>query len=361
MIMNLPKWTSRKSGFTLIELLVVIAIIGVLIALLLPAVQAAREAARRAQCLNNLKQIGIGLHNFHDANGFFPASIAIPTDFLPAAQQAAIHPAQLYKLPMSYGASWMKDASFTNPLVHAWMPFVLPFMEQTAVANSYNFSLNATGQAGQGINHGNQTAIGTVINTFLCPSAARSDSVQTDGHHSNLLTGARISGWQAAVSDYGANDGIGRQVWQAGFADPNPDLSPPNYGDYPGIMFLNKARKISEIRDGTSNTFIVSEDAGRPEHFVGAQVQFVANPDDKPEGAGWADYENEYYTHGVSNDRSCHTNCDNDNEDYSFHPGGDHKLFADGSVRFIKETMSMRVFCRLLTFKSGEIVSAEEY
>lgn len=350
-----------RRAFTLIELLVVIAIIGVLIALLLPAVQAAREAARRAQCSNNLKQIGLALHGFHDTYGYFPPSIAIPTDFLDAATQAALHPAQLYKLPNSFGSQWMNAASPTNVLVHSWAPFILPYLEQQQTANSYNFSLNAVGQAGQGLNHGNHTAITTVLNVFICPSAGRSENIQTDGHHTNILTGQRISGWHIAVSDYAANDGVDRAVWQAGFADPPKSMAPPLYGTIPGIMFLNRPRKIGEVRDGLSNTFLVSEDAGRPELWVRGGNVPVSNPDSKPEGAGWADYESEYYTHGTSNDRSCHTNCNNDNEDYSFHPGGAHKLFADGSVRFLKQTTSMRVFARLHSFNEGDLVSADQY
>jgi prepilin-type processing-associated H-X9-DG protein len=255
----------------------------------------------------------------------------------------------------------MQQGSIQNVLVHAWTPFVLPFMEQQQTYNAFNLGLNSVGQAGQGINHGNHTAITTVIGTFLCPSSARSETIQTDGHHSNLLTSQRIDGWHAAVSDYAANDGVSRSVWQAGFADPPGNMGAPSYGDIQGIMFLNKPRKISEIRDGTSNTFLISEDAGRPDLWVRGGNVSVSNPDSKPEGAGWADYESEYYTHGTSDDRSCHTNCNNDNEDYSFHPGGAHKLFADGSVRFIKETTSMRVFARLHSFNGGEVISADQY
>ena len=125
----------RNRAFTLIELLVVIAIIAVLIALLLPAVQAAREASRRAWCVNNIKQLGLALHNYHDVNGAFPIG-------------------QL--LNVATGA--------TNNI--SAQTRLLPFMEQTNLANSINFSVTSSNAA-------NSTGLATVVNTFLCPSDAQ--------------------------------------------------------------------------------------------------------------------------------------------------------------------------------------------
>ncbi|MEJ7640464.1 MAG: DUF1559 domain-containing protein [Singulisphaera sp.] len=130
----------------------------------------------------------------------------------------------------------------------------------------------------------------------------------------------------------------------------------PSRGSIKGIMFGNKLRRIAEVTDGLSNTFVISEDAGRPGRFVAG----MSRPG-RATGAGWADYESEYFAHGVNGARNCHTNCDNDNEDYSFHPGGANKVYGDGSVRFMKTTVSMRVFARLMSYNGGEVISADSY
>ncbi len=361
----MPRSVARRA-FTLIELLVVIAIIGVLVSLLLPAVQSAREAARRAQCTNNLKQIGIAMHNFENANGYFPPAFAIPTSGLPAALKSIVHPNLLYALPDTFGANWMSKATLTNPILHSWAVFALPYMEQQQVYNSYNLEWNAVGLPGQGINHANHTAISTVVNSFICPSSG-TEPVDRNGSSSiplSALTGSNLNatGFHAAISDYAVNDGIEPRVWQAGFADPPSSSSLPDSGKIKGLLYGNKLRKISEVRDGLSNTFLIAEDCGRPElNVLGNTVGgYVA-------GGGWADWESDYSTHGyVASDPAqsrpnCHTNCTNDNEDYSFHPGGANKLFGDGSVRFIKQSMSMRVFARALSFQGGEVISADEY
>src|SRR5215472_16691228 len=125
---------TTRIGFTLIELLAVIFIIGVLIALLLPAVQTAREAARRAQCAKNLKQIGVGLHNFESSYSHFPPGFAISTANLPPAVKNKFVPSRIYELPLTFGANWQQNNSLTNLLAHNCVAFTLPYMEQQAVA-----------------------------------------------------------------------------------------------------------------------------------------------------------------------------------------------------------------------------------
>jgi len=340
-----------RAGFTLIELLVVIAIIAVLISLLLPAVQSAREAARRAQCVNNMKQIGLALHNFENTNGYFPPSVAFPTAALPAAIQAQLHNAPpagagYPRLPAEFGASWAAKTTLLNPIVHGWAVLALPYLENGVVANSYNFEITFCGTpraAGAEDQHPNFTSISTVMNTFLCPSNA-SGLKLTKGTARNIFTGQAINGWTGAVSDYATNEGMQGNAL---------NFLPP--GNYFGIMLLNTPRRIAEIQDGTSNTFLMAEDAGRPNRYEKGRTtgQNIS-------GAAWADYESSYGTDGWRG-QPCHTNCDNDNEDYAFHPGGANKLYGDGSVRFMKESTDIKIFAKLITYNGGEVISADQY
>ncbi len=350
----------RRPGFTLIELLVVIAIIGVLIALLLPAVQQAREAARRAQCTNNLKQIGLALHNFEGSNNYFPPSVAFPTHTMPAALQSLLHPNAIAQLPANYG-DWTNKATLSNPLAHNWVVFALPYLEQQAAFNAYNLELPFSGPSrppSEGLNHANHTAITTQIGALLCPSAPGSDRFDRNGVASVNIGPLvlSVSGWHAAASDYAVNDGISPGLIPA-FVDPPSSLTAPLDPAIKGIMLFNVPRRMAEVRDGLSNTFLISEDAGRPERWRRGRA--VTG---RQAGAGWADYESEYITHGAGSlGINCHTNCTNGDEDYSFHPGGANKLYGDGSVRFLKETMPLRIFARLMSYNGGEIVSADQF
>ena len=191
-------------GFTLIELLVVIAIIAVLIALLLPAVQSAREAARRLQCVNNLKQIGIALHGYHETHGTFPAGgwIAVST--------------QPQTINMNIG----------------WSAVVLPWLEQRNLFDSLNLSLPYN-------NAVNSTAGYTVLNVYLCPSEPRKTFW-------NLYPGDTFL---AADADYGGMYG------PRGLVSPTDSNNPPR-----GPMIYNQNISLAQITDGASQTIQIGED-----------------------------------------------------------------------------------------------------
>jgi prepilin-type N-terminal cleavage/methylation domain-containing protein/prepilin-type processing-associated H-X9-DG protein len=338
----------RRSGFTLIELLVVISIIAVLIALLLPAVQSAREAARRAQCINNMKQIGLGLHNFESSQGFFPPSGIRGTGF---CQQMNINVDTSGKiLPSGQRAS---SYFYTH---------ILPTMEQASLYNSYNIKIDFRSKV-------NATAIATQIATLLCPSSANSnkyhdfDDTNTSGDEAQ--TGGPWFGVHDAVTDYAVSNGVEALIAASGMIDltvtgqysmlQNVDGGDPNNVTY-----------IPQVTDGLSNTLMVNESAGRPDLYRTGGIKDTSVATTEASAGGWADYDTGYTLHSYTQDGSkipgpCFTGCYNGNEDYSFHPGGGNYLMGDGSVRFLKETTSIRIYVRLLTRAKGEVLSSDQY
>jgi prepilin-type N-terminal cleavage/methylation domain-containing protein len=320
-----------RPGFTLIELLVVIAIIAILIALLLPAVQAAREAARRVQCTNNLKQMGLALHNFESANGFFT----------PAAIDAAFP-----KLGINVDATGKPVA---KPTQHGWAILLLPFAEQTTLYNSYNLQADYRSPA-------NSTVVLSQLNMMMCPSSPNPNRIDTDNS-------GGFKGWRCAAGDYGPNNSVVKVAINAGYVQP---------GDYEGVMQANVVRTIADIRDGTSNTLVISEDAGRPDIWrrgskFTMSTPIGSNPRVYVTGAGWANRDSAFGLHGFPVDGSgeppgpCHTNCVNRNEVFSFHPGGANHVFADGSVHFVKETAGIQIMANLISRMNGEILSADAF
>ena len=306
-----------RRAFTLIELLVVIAIIAVLIGLLLPAVQKVRESAARMKCQNNLKQIGLGLNNFHATYGCFPPgglSGATDNPTLSAARRVGVN---------------------TPGVIHSWSPFLLPYIEQDNVYKQYSFAVNWNNAA-------NKAAIANVIPAFLCPT--------TPGAGTRVCTGGGVSN---PPTDYGPNNAYSAALATAGYCDV--------VADYNGVMQVNRTFSIPEVRDGASNTLMLSECAGRPDRWVkGVLVTAGAAQD-----GGWANRDNEYIVHGASATDGttapgpCHTNCNNGNEVYSFHSGGANHVFADGSVHFITAGMDIRQFVKFITRQAGDITPSD--
>ncbi len=234
-----------RRAFTLIELLVVIAIIAVLIALLLPAVQSAREAARRMQCTNNLKQIGLGLFNYESSAGAFPPS-GESTNF-----------------NVSPPATQFVDGNWNV------LGGILPFMEAGNSFNTLNFNFYEYNDA-----YGaNLTGASAVINVFICPSSTRSPDGGRDGVDPN------DGGLSALTGGYGYTD-----YGPTTYTDIDPNGNIGGLGSTPPVPFRNKLSRvngllhqgktrIAEITDGTSNTIAIGEDAGRDPRYLGTYTE----------------------------------------------------------------------------------------
>jgi prepilin-type N-terminal cleavage/methylation domain-containing protein/prepilin-type processing-associated H-X9-DG protein len=309
--------TRALRGFTLIELLVVIAIIGVLIGLLLPAVQSAREAARRAQCSNNLKQMGLAMHNYlATLNIFPPGYVSATVGNQPAGAEI--------------GQGW------------AWGTMILNDMEQRSLYNAVNFSLPIT-------HPGSQTVRVTIIGVYLCPSSNGNGPVILSNTSGTVLVS------DLAPSNYTACAG------QFEIGDS------PAFNN--GVFYRNSATRIQDILDGTSNTLMIGErsrnlaDATWVGAIPTAQVctnqswpvkecdpsncMVLGHTGPSPGGQQWIDTPN---YKGAGPD-----------DFWSRHPGGCNFLFCDGSVRFLKESINPKTFSYLSTRAGNEVVSADQY
>jgi prepilin-type N-terminal cleavage/methylation domain-containing protein len=305
-----------RLGFTLIELLVVIAIIAVLIALLVPAVQRVREAAARTACTNNIKQIGLALHSYHDANKFFPPG---------------------------YVSTAFPKLNIPNGATHGWAVFILPYIEQADLAKIYRFDMDWADGLNSDVHE-------TFISTFLCPSVT--------GVPQRTVTGSyKGRTWKAACGDYAVNNAINDALRDNGGLGFTDDLGPAGSSAYHGVMRGNKVTKVSQITDGSSNTLLIAEDAGRPQRY---HMNFPNSA--AVTGGAWCDRANEYITHGWLTDKDaspgpCAVNCSNDNEMYGFHSGGCMIVLADGSARMLYTDVNIRIVGRLITMSGGETFS----
>jgi prepilin-type N-terminal cleavage/methylation domain-containing protein/prepilin-type processing-associated H-X9-DG protein len=366
--MNRPRPTN---GFTLIELLVVISIIGVLTSLLLPAVQAAREAARRAQCVNNLKQIGIALHNYVDAINTFP----------PGYIDSQNNPNNTPDLDM--GPGW------------GWAAMLLPLVEQQPLYNAINFNLGTRSPS-------NSTTVLTSLSVFQCPSDGNqapcilyditSTNVVATVAHSNY---AAVSGWEECFMNAGGNP----QPFYLNNNDPNDSpitAGDPTDGIYGmgvacgfgsagiGMFYRNSNTRAASVTDGLTNTYAIGErcSAHSPTTWVGAvtgtrcpawmsttpwTTPYTPPSQCQNQGNGTA-YDNADFDEALCLGHGDFTHKPNSDRPlwdpdvyWSMHPGGCNFLFGDGSVHFLKSTIDGRPYQYMMTRAGGEIISADSY
>lgn len=298
----------KRSAFTLVELLVVIAIIGILVALLLPAVQAAREAARRMQCGNNIKQLMLAMHMHHDAKEGLP-----PCRTTPAGTR------------------------------HGWMVDLLPFFEQ---GNSYdNYYLDR-----DFYDPANQSVVSFPQKVAICPSAP--GGVRTF----DLGLNGTMYGTKGVAADYFVNHLLNPTTAAAAGLTCSP--CKPVLSVQGGEE--NQLHSMNFVTDGTSNTILITEQAGRNDLYILRKRQPSNSALTSVNWWGaWASYQHYQYqgyaADGVSIGTACAVNCNNGQGPYSFHPTGVMVGYVDGSVRFISTSITIRGMMELLTRDGGEL------
>jgi prepilin-type N-terminal cleavage/methylation domain-containing protein len=311
-----------RRGFTLVELLVVIAIIGVLVALLLPAIQAAREAARRTQCQNNMKQITLATLDFETAMKHLPPSKWYEQKVVPGGRPEVIG--------------------------HSTLPYLLANIEENSIADLWNFD-ETWSDSDPSASIDNKRLSETPIPGFRCPSVPE----------------ARLE-FPAAI-DYRACDAIATGATHAlqEMIDEGKVRKRPNSkGRYDSILWnyisvddgMSRYAKLRETTDGLSQTFMWFETGAAPVYYkdggpVGSARPSSASTGETQGGSTWAEYENWYAVHNRCGDSLF--NCNNNEEIYSFHFGGAFFGMGDGAVRFVQELISPEVFVSLFT-RDGE-------
>jgi prepilin-type N-terminal cleavage/methylation domain-containing protein/prepilin-type processing-associated H-X9-DG protein len=379
--MRPPNTPRPRRAFTLIELLVVIAIIGVLIALLLPAVQSAREAARRAQCVNNLKQIGLAAANFESVNGSYPPGYGpfpvstLPTPCTLTGPQPSLGPCRLNVLGQ-----------------------LLPYMEQGSLYAAFNTQIDMCIYSNPGFANPNDTAQTTIINPYLCPSDPAQQRIGNNVAYCNYFASLGASAAQEGGSAYSNMEPINTR-WGIYTAEVNYG-SDPCLNGAPNTDFRKLSPvTVASVTDGTSNTAAFSE--GKHGHEVGAAVPpfvldgtctalFSANidnfnmpicdPNARNSSYRYRGQEyyrafgpTGYYTHTLTPNSQyidCGTFADgsainNFSRTHlaarSYHPGGVNVGLADGSVRFVKNTVSIVPWRALGTRQGGEVLSSDAW
>ena len=321
--------SKRRGGFTLIELLVVIAIIAVLIGLLLPAVQKVREAANRMQCTNNLKQLGLAMHNYHDTTGKFP----------------------------SWGFNFLTNPNPSNPFGaqtqgHSMLSLVMPYIEQGNLMNVLDVNKSVADPANLPPPLGASLGGAAKVKTMLCPSAP--DRMTDYGPYFG------VPSLPLAAADYAAIKGM-RSTFISACAPTAPQGDSGFFGARGAGM--NNGSRMADIIDGTTNTLMLTEIAGRQQVYARGRAITPNTP-----GSGgwqlngaWADYNisktlRGWDSTGMVPDGGCNCiNANNFEAIYGFHTSGVNAAMGDGSVRFLKEATDPSVVAAVITRMGGDI------
>ncbi|MFM8274826.1 MAG: DUF1559 domain-containing protein [Gemmata sp.] len=297
------------------------AIIAILIGLLLPAVQKVRAAAARMQCQNNLKQLGLALHNFESANSAFPP---------------------LYT-----------DASYTNAPNHFCLTFILSHIEQGNLANQVNMKLD-------GYSAANFPAFTQAVKTFMCPAAPLEPTIVYNvpsPKYASLPAG--VTQIRMGRTDYTAPSGVSGSWVTASIG------TQPITQNLPGMMERNKPITMNMVTDGTSNTLFLVENAGRPFRYGAGFVKRGADRDGNGAAGGWGDQDSWFGVGGADPNAGTQgtgpvaVNGSSDNEIYGFHTGGANVVMGDGSVRFLKDTTTLAIVAILYSRAGGEVSPAD--
>lgn len=300
--------SNLRTAFTLVELLVVIAIIGVLVSLLLPAVQAAREAARRMQCSNNLKQMSLAALNYESTFQVMPP-----------------------RRNMNAGSR------------RGWGPSILPYIEQTALQGKYRFDRDFYAAE-------NKENISVSLPLFLCPSGT--------GERNLTVIQSGVTSEGKAGDYFGPNSFSSSRFGIASLSGNNQITAMDD---------LPRFRRLRDITDGLSHTMLVTEQAGRADFYIrGRKQPSNSGLSQATSWGSWPSYQVFQVQiaggDGITRDGpggTCTINCNNSQGVYSFHPGGAYAGFVDGSVHFLNESLDAEVLIALVTINAQEIINED--